>query len=63
MIGIELLSVAFLAIAIAMLWFAKPKNGQKAAFLRREPIEILYTLAILFLTTGGLGGMLLGAIG
>lgn len=63
MIAIELVSVALLAISIAMLWFAWPKGGQKASFLRREPVEVIYTLGALFLLTGGLGGMLLGVIG
>lgn len=63
MIAIELASMILLAISVGMLWLAWPKSGQKAGFLRRESVEVIYTLGVLFLLTGGLGGMLLGAIG
>jgi hypothetical protein len=63
MIAIEFVSAILLAISVGMLWFAWPKGGQRAGFLRREWVEVLYTLGIVFLLTGGLGGMLLGAIG
>jgi uncharacterized membrane protein SpoIIM required for sporulation len=63
MIAIELASAILLAISIGMLWFAWPKSGQKASFLKRESVEVIYTLGVLFLLTGGLGGMLLGVVG
>lgn len=63
MIAIELAGMIALGLAIGMLWFAWPKNGQRAGFIRRELVEVVYTLGVLFLLTGGLGSMLLGVVG
>ena len=57
---IALAGLICVALSAAMLWFAWPKNAQRAAFLTNEVLEVGYTLVMVFLLTGGLGGMLIG---
>ena len=60
--GIEIVGIVCLGLALALLWFARPVNGAKRAFLK-GPAEIPFALLVVFLLAGGVGGMILGVTG
>jgi hypothetical protein len=60
--AIEIIGIICLGLALALLWLARPVNGTKRAFLKGSA-EIPYTLLVVFLFAGGIGGMILGVTG
>jgi hypothetical protein len=57
--AIEVIGIVCLGLGIALIWFAWPVNGAKAAFLKGSA-EIPYALLVVFLLASGVGGMILG---
>ena len=49
----EAIGVGLLVVAFAMLWIARPRNGEMAPFLRARYVEMTYSVTVTMLI--GLG--------
>lgn len=62
-IAAEFVGIILVAIAFGMFWIVRPVDRVASPFIRRSHlIEVVYSMAILFILVTGLGTMLWGVL-
>ena len=56
--GTFVLGIALAAVALAMIWFGRARNGEALPFLENHMVGMVYVLACMALLIAGVGVMI-----